>query len=69
MDPLTDEYNKLKMGPARNEAIEKAVTLSKAFAVDLGLKLTVLWLISLLQLLWSSMTMNHQYLGMYLAIY
>jgi len=51
MDPLTDEYNKLKMGPARNEAIEKAVTLSKAFAVDLGLKLTVLWLISLLQLL------------------
>ena len=35
MDPLTDEYNKLKVGTARNEVIKKAIALSKAFAVNL----------------------------------
>jgi hypothetical protein len=51
MDPLTNEYNKLKVGTAKNEAIEKAIALSKTFAVDLGLKVIILWLISLLRLL------------------
>jgi hypothetical protein len=51
MDPLTDEYNKLKVGNIKNEAIEKAIELSKIFAVKLTVAIILLWLISLLRFL------------------
>jgi hypothetical protein len=51
MDPLTDEYNKLKVGNIKNETIENAIALSKTFAVKTTLNVVILWLISLLRLL------------------
>jgi hypothetical protein len=51
MDPLTDEYNKLKVGNIKNETIEKAIGLSKIFAVKLTGTIIILWLISFLRLL------------------
>jgi len=51
MDPLTDEYKKLGVGTARNEVTEKAKTLTRRFAIKLGLVVTILWLISYLRYL------------------
>jgi len=51
MDPLTDEYKKLGVGTARNEVTEKAMALTKKFAIKLGSAVTILWLISYLRYL------------------
>jgi hypothetical protein len=51
MDPLVDEYKRLRVGTIRNEVTLKAIVDTKKFAFKLGSGVTILWLISYLQYL------------------